>query len=243
MMMLKVVILKAMMTFAFVHQHRHNGLRVSSIVRPAATLDDVAIGSPLEPLSNYILVQVASTVDATLGGVLLPDKAKEKPTEGIVVACGPGRTHPDTGVLMPVPVAEGERVLYGKYDGTPVKYNGEDHQLIRDDDVLLAWEGDFSVDTVRPVRDRILVTVQKVEDVTNSGIALAPGVAEQQKTSTGQVVKLGEGRLASSGTMMPMPVEVGDFVKYRDYAGSDVKIQSEDYVVCRVTDCLAKWQD
>lgn len=69
------------------------------------TLDDVAIGSAIEPLGNYLLVRLASTVDSTSGGVLLPDNAKEKPTEGVVVACGPGRTHPDTGVLLPMPVS------------------------------------------------------------------------------------------------------------------------------------------
>ncbi|KAJ8609341.1 hypothetical protein CTAYLR_009294 [Chrysophaeum taylorii] len=207
------------------------------------TLDDMAIGSGIEPLGNYLLIRVAASLDATTGGVLLPDKAKEKPTEGIVVACGPGRTHPDTGVLMPVPVAEGDRVLYGKYDGTSLKYCGEDHQLIRDDDVLLAWEGDKTLDSVRPVRDRLLLEVTKVEDTTTTGIALAPGVAEQQKTSAGTVIKVGEGRLASSGTIMPMPVEVGYSVKYRDYAGSEVKIEGKDYVVCRMIDCLAKWKD
>lgn len=135
-------------------------------------------------------------------------------------------------------------MLYGKYDGTAIKYCGDDHQLIRDDDVLIAWEGDqLNVDTARPIRDRVLLTATKAEETTSAGIALAPGVAEQQKTSIGKVVKVGEGRLASAGSVMPMPVAVGESVKYRDYAGSDVKIQGVDYVVCRMIDCLAKWTD
>ena len=182
------------------------------------TLDEVEIGSPLEPLSNYLLVRVASAMDSTTGGVLLPEQSKEKPTEGVVVAAGPGRTHPDTGVLMEMPIETGANVMYGKYDGTSVKYNGEDHQLIRDDDVLLTWRGDLTLENVEPVADRVLLKTQQAEEETASGIALAPGVAEQQKTSVGQVLKLGVGRLSSDGTIMPMPVLVGDFVKYRTFS-------------------------
>ena len=77
-------------------------------------------------------------IDATKGGVFLPDQAKEKPSAGIVVAAGEGKSHPDTGVVIPNPVGEGDRVLYGKFDGTSVKYNGEDHQLIKDDGTVSA---------------------------------------------------------------------------------------------------------
>lgn len=209
----------------------------------AFTLDDAPIGSALEPLSNYVLVRVASAQDATKGGILLPENAKEKPTEGVVVACGPGRTHPDTGVLMPVPVKPGASVMYGKYDGVAINYCGDDHQLIRDDDILLSWDDDLTLDSAVPVRDRILIEADKIEDTTSSGIALAPGVAEQQKTSTGKIVKVGDGRLSSAGSMMPMPVNVGDSVKYRDYAGSDIKLEGTDFVVCRMVDCLAKWEN
>ena len=99
------------------------------------TLDDAPIGGPLEPVANYILVKIDDGIDATKGGVFLPDQAKEK-LAGIVVAAGEGKSHPDTGVVIPNPVGEGDRVLYGKFDG--IAYCGEDHQLIRDDDILLS---------------------------------------------------------------------------------------------------------
>ena len=208
------------------------------------TLDDVAIGSALSPVGNYALVKLNDGVDETAGGVFLPDQAKEKPSAGSVIAAGPGRSHPDTGTLMPMPIAEGEKVLYGKFDGTPIKYCGEDHQLIRDDDVLLAWsEGDMTLENVRCISDRILISVSKVEDTTVSGLALAPGAAEQSKTSAGKVVKIGEGKLSSSGAPMPVPVEVGEYVKFRDYAGAEVKLDNNDYVICRMSDCLAKWSE
>ena len=105
------------------------------------TLDDAPIGGPLEPVANYILVKIDDGIDATKGGVFLPDQAKEKPSAGIVVAAGEGKSHPDTGVVIPNPVGEGDRVLYGKFDGTSVKYNGEDHQLIKDDGTLAASRG------------------------------------------------------------------------------------------------------
>ena len=105
------------------------------------TLDDAPIGGPLEPVANYILVKIDDGIDATKGGVFLPDQAKEKPSAGIVVAAGEGKSHPDTGVVIPNPVGEGDRVLYGKFDGTSVKYCGEDHQLIKDDGTLAASRG------------------------------------------------------------------------------------------------------
>ncbi|KAK7247839.1 hypothetical protein SO694_00120016 [Aureococcus anophagefferens] len=143
-----------------------------------------------------------------------------------------------------MPVAEGESVLYGKFDGTPVKYCGEDHMLIRDDDVLLAWDtGAMSFDGVRCISDRILVSVTKQEDTTVSGIALAPGAAEQAKTSAGKVVKMGEGRVARERRSCPTRERRRVHAKFRDFAGSDVKLDGDDYVICRMSDCLAKWSE
>lgn len=215
------------------------------LLRETYTLDDVPIGSPLEPVSNYILVKIDDGIDATKGGVFLPDQAKEKPSAGIVVAAGPGKAHPDTGTVVPMPVAAGDKVLYGKFDGTSVKYCGVDHQLISDGDVLLAWGGDDSMvkDAVRCVSDNVLVSVKKVEEETASGIALAAGVAEQSRTASGVVVKVGEGKIAANGVAVPVPVTPGESVKFRDYAGADIKLEGEDYVVVRVADCLAKWSD
>jgi chaperonin GroES len=209
------------------------------------TLDDAPIGGPLEPVANYILVKIDDGIDATKGGVFLPDQAKEKPSAGIVVAAGAGKAHPDTGVVVPNPVGEGDRVLYGKFDGTSVKYCGEDHQLIKDDDILLSWAGDASMTLgeVKCVADNVLVQVTKVEEETASGIALAAGVSEQTRTTSGVVVKTGTGRVAADGASVPVPVEVGESVKFKDYAGADIRLDGEDYIVVRVPDCLAKWTE
>jgi chaperonin GroES len=89
-------------------------------------LEGKAINGPLQPLSNFVLVEVREAKAQTLGGIVLPDQAKEKPTEGTVVATGPGRVHLETNVLIPMPVAIGGRVLYGKFDGSKVRLASPD---------------------------------------------------------------------------------------------------------------------
>ena len=56
---------------------------------------------------------------------------------GLVIAAGPGRVHPETALLIETAVSVGDKVIYGKYDGSEIKYNGDNHQLIKDDDILL----------------------------------------------------------------------------------------------------------
>jgi chaperonin GroES len=69
------------------------------------------------------------------GGIYIPDTAKEKPIEGIVVAVGPGKTL-DNGQVKGLTVSEGDKVLFSKYAGTEIKIGGEDHTIMREDDVL-----------------------------------------------------------------------------------------------------------
>jgi chaperonin GroES len=73
------------------------------------------------------------------GGIIIPDTAKEKPQEGKVVAVGPGRLD-DEGKRIPLEVKKGDRILMGKYAGTEVKIDGEEHIIMREDDVLAVIE-------------------------------------------------------------------------------------------------------
>ena len=172
----------------------------------------------------------------------MPDKAKEKPTEGLIVDVGPGRAHPETGVIIPPPVSAGDTVLYGKYDGTVVEYNGEEHMLIRDENVLLKWGGgEMTVDAVTPVWDRILIKTEGVGEETSSGIALAASAASQARITFGEVIAAGTGMISANGEIAPMDVNVGEFVKYRDYGGAEVEIAGEDYMIIKMSDCLCKW--
>ena len=75
---------------------------------------------------------------------------------GEVIAAGPGRVHPETAILIETAVSIGDKVLYGKYDGTELKYDNEAHQLIKDDDVLLTYHGEeATIDNVECVKDQV----------------------------------------------------------------------------------------
>jgi len=89
----------------------------------------------VRPLSDRILVKRVESESKTKGGIIIPDSAKEKPVEGVVVAVGPGRVR-DDGARREVVLKSGDRVLFGKYDGTEVKIDGEEHLILRESDVL-----------------------------------------------------------------------------------------------------------
>jgi chaperonin GroES len=87
------------------------------------------------PLGDRVLVKPLEAQEKTKGGIILPDTAKEKPQEGKVVAVGKGRVS-DEGTLQPLEVKAGDKVLYGKYSGTEIKVDGEDHLIVREEDIL-----------------------------------------------------------------------------------------------------------
>jgi chaperonin GroES len=87
------------------------------------------------PLEDRILIKPQEAEEKSKGGIILPDTAKEKPQEGRVVAIGKGKLTED-GKIIPLEVKVGDRVLYSKYAGTEIKINGEEHLIIRQEDVL-----------------------------------------------------------------------------------------------------------
>ena len=89
----------------------------------------------IRPLHDRILVQRIEGEAKTKGGIIIPDTAKEKPSEGKVVAVGKGKVG-DDGKLMPLDVKKGDRILFSKYSGTEVNIEGDEHLIIREDDVL-----------------------------------------------------------------------------------------------------------
>jgi chaperonin GroES len=137
----------------------------------------------------------------------------------------------------------GDSVLYGKYDGTELKYNDEPHQLIKDDDVLLKYSGnEATLDNVQPVKDQVLIELPPKESTSIGGIIVssAPGT-EKKRADFGTVVKIGPGRQAGTGSIMPIQVAPGDQCRFRDFAGSEVKLDGKDFLVIRAYDILAKW--
>ena len=93
----------------------------------------------IRPLQDRILVKRIDEEETTKGGIIIPDSAKEKPSEGRVIAVGPGKRD-DKGNLVAVEVQKGDRVLFGKYAGTEVNLDGEEHLIISEDDVLAVLE-------------------------------------------------------------------------------------------------------
>ena len=91
--------------------------------------------SNVRPLSDRILVKRVDSETKTKGGIIIPDTAKEKPAEGLVVAVGPGAVADDGSRREPV-LKTGDRVLFTKYGGTEVKLDGEEHLILRESDVL-----------------------------------------------------------------------------------------------------------
>jgi chaperonin GroES len=88
----------------------------------------------IKPLRDRIIVKRLAEEEKTKGGIIIPDTAKEKPQQGKVVAVGPGRR--EDGKVYPLDVKSGDTILFGKYSGTDIKLDGEDHLILREEDVL-----------------------------------------------------------------------------------------------------------
>ena len=87
------------------------------------------------PLHDRILVRPIDEAGTTRGGLIIPDSAKDKPQEGEVIAVGKGKTN-DEGKLFPLALREDDRILFGKYSGTEIKIDDEDHLIMHQEDVL-----------------------------------------------------------------------------------------------------------
>jgi chaperonin GroES len=94
----------------------------------------------IKPLEDRILVKQDDAETTTASGIVIPDTAKEKPQEGVVLAVGPGRWDEDGEKRIPLDVSVGDTVLYSKYGGTEVRYRGEDYLILNARDVLAVFE-------------------------------------------------------------------------------------------------------
>jgi len=94
----------------------------------------------IRPLHDRLIVRRVKEEEKTKGGLYIPDTAKEKPVEGTVIAAGNGKVLED-GSVRKLDVKEGDRILFGKYSGNEVKIDGEEHLILREDEVLGVLEG------------------------------------------------------------------------------------------------------
>jgi chaperonin GroES len=99
-----------------------------------ATATKAKPGLKIQPLEDRVVILPADEAEAMRGGLYIPDTAKEKPTQGEVLAVGPGRV--EKGERVPMEVKVGDQVIYGKYSGTPYTYEGDEYVIIKASDVL-----------------------------------------------------------------------------------------------------------
>jgi chaperonin GroES len=94
----------------------------------------------IRPLQDRVIVKRLAEEEKTKGGIIIPDTAKEKPQEGKVIAVGKGKVT-EEGKLIPLDVKAGDKILFGKYSGTEIKIEGEEHLIMREEDILGVIEG------------------------------------------------------------------------------------------------------
>ena len=109
-------------------------------VRSAARRRSTQVSVSIKPLEDRILVQALDAEQTTASGLVIPDTAKEKPQEGKVLAVGPGRFDEDGEKRIPLDISVGDVVVYSKYGGTEVKYDGEEYLILSARDVLAIVE-------------------------------------------------------------------------------------------------------
>ena len=99
------------------------------------------------PLHDRVLVRRVEEISTTRGGIIIPDTAKDKPQEGVVISVGKGKTN-DEGKLFPLAVKGGDRILFGKYSGTEIRIDEEDFLIMKEEEVLGVISGVAKKETV-----------------------------------------------------------------------------------------------
>lgn len=94
----------------------------------------------IRPLHDRVIVKRLEEKEKTKGGIIIPDTAREKPMEGKVIAVGPGKVL-ESGTKVSMNVKKGDRILFGKYAGSEIEIDGEEHLIMREDDILGIIEG------------------------------------------------------------------------------------------------------
>lgn len=189
----------------------------------------------LKPLADRVLVKINAAEEKTAGGILLPSTAQSKPQGGEVVAVGEGRTVGQHKVE--VGVKTGTPIVYSKYAGTEIEFNGTNHLLLKEDDIVGILETD-DVKDLKPLNDRVLIKVTEAEQTTAGGLLLAQ--SSKEKPSTGTVVAVGPGPLDEEGNRKELTVAAGNTVLYSKYAGNDFKgCDGTEYIALRASDIMA----
>lgn len=182
----------------------------------------------VKPVGDRVLVKVDKEEAKSIGGVLLPAVARNKPTAGAVIALGEAST-----------VKLSDKVIYSKYAGTELELAGEAHVLLKEEDVIGVLPSTDKVAELKPLSDRVLIKGAKAEDKTAGGVLLATESAE--KPTFGTVIAVGPGKQDEDSKELVAPnVAVGATVMYSKYSGSEFEEDGEQYIVVRESDILAQ---
>ncbi|KAF8072641.1 CPN20 [Scenedesmus sp. PABB004] len=183
--------------------------------------------SAVKPVGDRVLVKVDKEEAKSVGGVLLPVASQTKQTAGSIVAAG------DVGS-----VKAGDRVVYSKYAGTEMELAGEDHVLIKEEDVIGLMPAGDKIAALKPLGDRVLIKCAEKEKTTAGGVLLASDSGD--KPNFGTVVAVGAGKKAEEGKPAEAPnVAVGATVMYSKYSGTEFEEDDESFIVVRESDILA----
>jgi len=219
------------------------GLSAHPSAPPLTSMAAAALSvESLRPLSSYVLVRPKEAVKETKGGLLLSTKSQEKPIEGEVVSVGAGSVNEETGVRTPVWAQVGKKVMYSKYGAEKVKLGDDEYVLVRDQELLLSYEGEeATLESLKMPPGKLLVRLQEEEGQTEGGLLLSKGAAKPD-TTVGVVVSVSEGVRGKDGEMLPLEVQVGDVVRFR--YGNEVKLEvgKAEFRTIDSEDCLAKWR-
>ncbi|RZS18556.1 hypothetical protein BHM03_00050843 [Ensete ventricosum] len=161
----------------------------------------------VKPLGDRLLVKINTSEEVTVGGILLPTTAQSKPQAGEVVAVGDGRTIGNDKVQIGIQV-----LVYSKYAGTELEFNGSNHVILKEDDIVGILEAD-DVKDLKPLNERVLIKV----------IAVGPGPLDEE------------------GNRKPLTmITPGSTVLYSKYAGNEFKsANSSLYIALRASDVMA----
>ncbi|CAI5962273.1 unnamed protein product [Closterium sp. NIES-65] len=229
-----------------------------AVVRAATTVAPTFTN--LRPLGDRVLVRIQEVEERTSGGILLPTSSQTKPQGGSVVAVGSGRTLGDKKVAVDVPVSaaglrvlslgecwgvralavvvqEGGSIVYSKYAGVEIDFNGAPHLLLKEDDIVGVLASDDIAD-LKPLNDRVLIKVVESESKTAGGVLLTESAKE--KPVVGTVIAVGPGALGEDGSRKPVDIADGATVLYAKFAGNEFKGKDgSPYVVLRSSDVMA----
>ncbi|XP_038698694.1 20 kDa chaperonin, chloroplastic-like [Tripterygium wilfordii] len=189
----------------------------------------------IKPLGDRVLVRIKTVEEKTGGGILLPTSAQSKPQGGEVVAVGEGKSLGKTKV--DISVKTGSQVVYSKFAGTELEFNGLNHLILKEDDIVGILETE-DIKDLKPLNDRVLIKVAEAEEKTAGGLLLTQSTKD--KPSIGTVIAVGPGTLDEEGNRKPLPISQGSNVLYSKYAGNDFKgSDGSNYIALRVSDVMA----